>query len=116
MLKRGVVLACVVGLALTSAADAATVHGAGFSETHPWGEIDYTAAPGEANVLTFAKQGDYTRLDDSGALISSSDQLTGQAFCLAAVHTALCQGAHALIADLGDGDDSITIPALTFLN
>lgn len=109
MLKRGAVLAWVAGLALSPAAGASTVHGYHLEEAGDW--IEYTAAPGETNSVTVGTRGDRVSLDDLGALISSNDQPTAP-YCLAAVHTALCDDGggwgFVLLADLGDGDDSIT--------
>jgi Ca2+-binding RTX toxin-like protein len=109
MRKLGVAVACLAGLALAPAAGAATV--SGYSVEAPYGMLVYTAAPGEANNVTFGTVGNFVRLDDPGALITSNDQPGGHAYCLGAVLSALCSDSDGfgLVADLGDGNDSITV-------
>src|SRR3954447_14803363 len=109
--------AATVALAMfgltAAAAPAATVHGESVWRVDI-NQVVYTAAPGEANHVVLGQQGDHARLDDRGALITSTDSPLDSYRCLAAVHTALCDGLSqwsTVTAALGDGDDSVTLAA-----
>src|SRR3954447_15626062 len=102
--------AATVALAMfgltAAAAPAATVHGESVWRVDI-NQVVYTAAPGEANHVVLGQQGDHARLDDPGALITSTDSPLDTFRCLAAVHTALCDGPSEYFTAnvlLGDGN------------
>jgi hypothetical protein len=75
-----------------------------------WAIVDYVGAPGEANRLTVASNGQALILTDPATTI------TAKAHCVSIdAHTVSCDGAKPsfsadrLDAQLGDGDDTITI-------
>src|SRR3954451_14154165 len=76
-----------------------------------YNEISYLAAPGESNHVSDATSGDYVRIDDAGALMTSTPTTNGTT-CRALIVTALCDGngePFTLSAWLGDGNDTIKV-------
>jgi Ca2+-binding RTX toxin-like protein len=117
-MPRHAALAILLGLLFPASALAGTAR---FGEVVTDGKYGYTvpavffsAAPGERNAITLARDGLAVTLRDAGATVQ-----TGSGCRAIDAHTVVCrepisanEGSRPLIMiDAGDGDDAVTVPA-----
>jgi hypothetical protein len=109
-MARCVLLLLIVGLALPGVASAGTVTGFPNSPPKSEDQLRFTAAPGEANSVTVQQEAPGSTFYD---VVDTGAPLTAGGSCLSlGANSARCNlGVFAnaiLMADLGDGDDSLT--------
>jgi RTX calcium-binding nonapeptide repeat (4 copies) len=112
-MARCLLLFLLIGLIVPAAASAGTVNGFPNSPPQSEDQLRFTAAPGEANSVSVQVEGPGSTFYD---IVDTGAPLSATGSCLSVdAHSARCNLGvpfnAILLADLGDGDDSLTVGA-----